>query len=153
MKERMKAMKLFTARYGNKNLNNENFCLVRISLGSPKWNTGYRLDGEMKDLMPFGLFREYDTYEEFLPAYFKRLDSIGIDRIQRQLEHFGRLGKDVVLLCFEDIRKAGEWCHRTAFAEWYRSRTGKTIEELPEVAPREVEKPQSVQTSIFDFLK
>jgi hypothetical protein len=146
-------MRLFTARYGNKNLNDKNYTKVRISLGTPKWETGYRIDGEMKDLMPFGLFKEYDEYEQFKPAYFKRLDSIGINRIQRQLNYFESFGKDVVLLCFEDVRKEGNWCHRTAFAEWYRLRTGKTIEELPEVSSElKSEEHQISQMSLFDMI-
>lgn len=146
-------MKLFTSRYGNKTLRSVNYTTVRISLGTPKWDLGYRLDGEFKDLMPFGLFREYDTYEAFKPAYFERLDRIGVARIERQLAYFDSLGKDVVLLCYEDIRKPGDWCHRTAFAEWYKLRTGKTIEELPEADEKAEPMPAVVQTSLFDLLK
>lgn len=146
-------MKLFTSRYGNKILRNGNYTTVRISLGTPKWDLGYRLDGEFKDLMPFGLFREYETYEAFKPAYFERLDKIGVSRIQQQLADFDKLGKDVVLLCYEDIRKPENWCHRTAFAEWYKMRTGITIEELPETERKTEPSSVLVQTSLFDLLK
>lgn len=152
---RLRFMKLFTARYANRNLNDKDYTKVKISLGTPKWKLGYTLDGEMKDLMPFGLFREYDEYETFKPAYFKRLDSIGVDRIQRQLNHFLGFGKDVVLLCFEDIRKESDWCHRTAFAEWYRLRTGNEISELQEspiYEPSKKFEDAQKQMTLFDLL-
>jgi hypothetical protein len=38
----------------------------------------------------------------------------------------------LVLLCFEDIRKAGLFCHRRVFAEWWRIHNGLVVDELPE---------------------
>jgi hypothetical protein len=42
----------------------------------------------------------------------------------------GHDAKGVVLLCFEDLSKPGEWCHRRAFATWWEEQTGEKVEEL-----------------------
>ena len=127
---------IYTSRYSNPELKSGKYTTVRISLGTPKWPIGYHLDTEMKDLMPFGLLGHYDTEEAFRPAYFKRLDSIGTQRIFRQLQRLESMGKDVVLLCYEDIRKGDDnWCHRRTFAAWWLERTGEVIPELFDPTP------------------
>lgn len=121
---------IYTSRYANPTLRNGDFTCVRISLGTPKWSLGYQLT-EFKELMPFGLLNKYEDYAPFREEYFRKLDKIGVDRIYAKLNEFEKLGKDVVLLCYEDIRKGPEdWCHRTAFAEWWLLRTGERIGEL-----------------------
>lgn len=97
---------IYTSRYSNPELKSGKYTTVRISLGTPKWNIGFHLDAEMPDLMPFGLLGKFDTESAFRPAYFKRLDQIGTQRIFKQLQRLEANGKDVVLLCYEDIRKA-----------------------------------------------
>lgn len=126
-------MNIYTSRYANPVLRSGNYTTVRISVGTPKWNLGYTLDGEINELMPFGLFNKYDEYEDFKSAYFRRLDNFGVDRIFRKLGEYQSLGKDVVLLCYEDIR-GDTWCHRTAFAEWWLMNTGEIIEELKDTS-------------------
>ena len=124
-------MKLYVSRYGNPTLRSGKYTAVRISLGIPKWNIGYKLNGELKDLMPFGLLNKFEEYEPFRDEYFKRLDRIGVERINLELEAFLSYGKDVVLLCYEDVRKGpSDWCHRTASSEWMKERTGLVIPEL-----------------------
>lgn len=115
----------------------------------PKWNLGYALNGEMKDLMPFGLLNQYEEYNDFKKEYFKRLNRIGVSRIRVQLDNFAKLGRDVVLLCYEDIRRGPEeWCHRTAFAEWWQNKTGEVIKELHDPTPvKGGAKSQSKQAS------
>jgi len=84
--------------------------------------------------MPFGLLGKYDNdLDGFRREYYARLDGIGTQRIASQLKLFEDIGKDVVLLCYEDIRKgADNWCHRIVFAEWWKEKTGELIEELPD---------------------
>ena len=99
---------IFTSRYSNPELRSGKYTAVRISLGTPKWKLGYNLDAEMPDLMP----------------------------ILSQLQRFESLGKDVVLLCYEDIRKGpDDWCHRRTFADWWQQRTGEVIPELYDPTP------------------
>lgn len=129
-------MTIYTSRFSNPELRKGIYTTVRISLGTPKWDVGYKLSGELKDLMPFGLLNKYERYEDFKREYFMRLDRVGARRIQTQLDSFARHGQDIVLLCYEDIRKGPEnWCHRTAFAEWWKLRTGEPIGELFDPTP------------------
>ena len=123
-------MSIYVSRYSNPELRTGKYTAIRISLGTPKWDIGYRLDGEMKNLMPFGLLGNFEKYEDFKPEYFKRLDRIGFSTIKRELDRYQSYGKDVVLLCYEDVRKPDDWCHRTAFSEWWETKTGERIPEL-----------------------
>lgn len=126
---------VYTSRYSNPELKTGKYTAVRISLGTPKWPIGYNLDAEMPDLMPFGLLNKFERYEDFERAYFARLNQKGVQRILSQLQRFERLGKDVVLLCYEDIRKPDDWCHRRTFADWWLKNTGEAIPELFDPTP------------------
>ena len=121
---------LYVSRFSNPELKTGKYTAVRISLGAPKWPLGYEIAGEIKDLMPFGLLQINDKalYEQ---KYRERLDRIGIDRIQRQIDSFG-YEKPVVLLCYEDVRDPSQWCHRTMFAQWLLEQTGEIADELPD---------------------
>ncbi|SHI62285.1 hypothetical protein SAMN02745671_01188 [Anaerovibrio lipolyticus DSM 3074] len=121
---------IYVSRYANPELRKGLYTPVRISIGTPKWPLGYILAGEIKELMPFGL-KDIGDIEEFKQRYFNRLDRYGVDLIQNRLDCFTQYGRDVVLLCYEDIRKGpADWCHRTMFAEWWKLRTGELIGEL-----------------------
>jgi hypothetical protein len=99
----------------------------------------------------------------FKRKYFARLDRVGVESIQRQLMQFEKLGKDVVLLCYEDVRKGeNDWCHRVMFAEWYLQQTGEIIEELtdpsipatpkaPKTSPKD-DNSDNIQLSLFEQL-
>lgn len=135
---------IFTSRYSNPELRSGKYTAVRISLGTPKWKIGYNLDAEMPDLMPFGLLNKFDRYEDFERAYFARLDQKGVRRILSQLQRLESLGKDVVLLCYEDIRKGpDDWCHRRTFAKWWQQNTGEVIQELYDPTPDPTKPRQS----------
>lgn len=121
---------LYVSRFSNPELRTGKYIAVRISLGAPKWPLGYEIAGEINDLMPFGLLQINDKalYER---KYRERLDRIGIDRIQKQIDAFG-FEKPVVLLCYEDVRDPSQWCHRTMFAQWLLEQTGEIADELPD---------------------
>ena len=140
---------VYTSRYSNPELKTGKYTAVRISLGTPKWPIGYNLDAEMKDLMPFGLLGKFERYEDFERAYFERLDQKGVQRILSQLQRFERLGKDVVLLCYEDIRKGpDDWCHRRTFADWWLKNTVEAIPELFDPTPDPSKPRQAVSKRI-----
>lgn len=121
---------LYTSRFQNPELKSGDYTAVRISLGAPRWSTGYKIDGSIKELMPSGL-RDIDDITEFAPLYYEKLDSFGVENIDKQLRYYESFGKPVVLLCFEDVRKGGNnWCHRLVFAKWWKVRTGEDIPEL-----------------------
>ena len=140
---------VYTSRYSNPELKTGKYTAVRISLGTPKWPIGYNLDAEMKDLMPFGLLGKFERYEDFERAYFERLDQKGVQRIFSQLQRFERLGKDVVLLCYEDIRKGpDDWCHRRTFADWWLKNTGEALPALFDPTPDPSKPRQAVSKRI-----
>ena len=146
---------IFTSRYSNKELKNSKYMAVRISVGTPKWNLGYQILGEIKELMPFGMMNEHN-HDVFKEKYYQRLDGFGVERIRERIENLKKiadeLGKDIVLLCYEDVRKENVWCHRLVFAEWWRERTGEVINELADYSmfsePKE-KKNKIEETSLF----
>lgn len=135
---------IYTSRYSNPELKSGKYTAVRISIGTPRWQTGYTIAGAIKCLMPYGLLGTYDNdklgYER---EYRKLIEKAGVSAIKAQLEEYTKLGKDVVLLCYEDIRKGeNDWCHRTMFAEWWKEKTGESIEELFDPTTPKINKPK-----------
>lgn len=154
-------MAILTGRYSNKRLKGDGYYPVGISIGKPRFPTGYEIREQCYALAPKGymLKMEYEPYRE---AYFQKLEDIGVDKIigivQRLEARASDEDKDLVLLCFEDIRKPDQWCHRTLFAEWWQAHTGEVIEELEEAEPAKEKTPKAVaespetkleQTSLF----
>ena len=135
---------IYTSRFSNPELRSGNYTAVRISLGSPRWNVGYSIDGAIDELMPRGLFGKYDDDKSaFEKEYRKILDRYGVSLISQKLKGFEKFGKDVVLLCYEDVRKGeNDWCHRTMFAKWWNDRTGEVIKELKDPTIPKVDKPK-----------
>ncbi len=131
-------MAIYTARYSNKTLCGEGYYPVGISIGTPKFPLGYELREQCYALAPKGFMLKME-YEPYCEAYFKKLEDIGTDKIIGIVQRLDRKaqeeGKSLVLLCFEDIRKPEQWCHRTLFAEWWHRKTGEVIEELEEAEP------------------
>ncbi|GHU57944.1 hypothetical protein AGMMS49975_24130 [Clostridia bacterium] len=137
---------IYTSRFYNPELKTGKYTTVRVSLGSPRWNVGYTIDGAINELMPKGLFGNYDDDRPgFEREYRKLLERVGVDRIMNQLCGYSNQGKDVVLLCYEDIRKGeNDWCHRVMFADWWKEKTGEIIEELFDPTTPKIDKPKKV---------
>lgn len=141
-------MAIWTSRYSNKELteNKDKYYCVGISLGIPKFPLGYTIEQQCYSLAPKGymLKMELDVFKE---AYCKKLEGIGTDRIISMVMRFEEIaaaeGKELVLLCYEDVRIPEDWCHRTVFAQWYCEQTGEIIQELPDPNPPKVKKPAS----------
>lgn len=131
-------MAIWTSRYSNKELPNGNYYPVGISIGHPRFRLGYELREQCFSLAPKGYMLNMDI-ENFKEAYYGKLEGIGIERIismVNKLDERARSeGKELVLLCFEDVRVEGEWCHRTVFAQWWAEKVGEIIEELPDPTP------------------
>lgn len=148
-------MAIWTSRYSNKELteNKEKYYCIGISIGAPKFPLGYELVTQCYSLAPKGymLRMEYDAFKE---AYYRKLEGIGADRIVDMVMRFEREGadqnKDLVLLCYEDVRILEDWCHRTVFAQWYMEQTGEIIPELPDPNPPKEKKPAAKKTQKTD---
>lgn len=146
-------MLLFTSRYGNKNLPKD-VVPVGITLGKPKFKLNYEVAAYLRDLAPDGSMFKINDRAEFTPKFFRKLDRIGVDEIRRQLENVSKRhgGKNLVLLCFEDVTKPGEWCHRLVFAEWWEARTGQKIDELPDPGSKPItKKPLYEQVNLLSL--
>lgn len=120
-------MKLYTNRYHD--FTPSQGIPVRITYGSPRWRLPYTIAASAKTVTPGRWFME-GTDEEFTERYRAMLDSHGVARIRTELETISQLngGKDIVLLCFDDVRKG--LCHRTIFAQWWQEKTGEEVKEL-----------------------
>ena len=131
---------LYTARYANPMLGDDltiygkRAGMVRITLGPPRFKLPYRVVGDLRGLAPKSEFLR-DPLPVFRVKYRTTLEQRGGARyFARRLEGIATAaGVDaLVLLCFEDLRKPGLWCHRRLFAEWWRQQTAMIVPELPE---------------------
>ena len=134
-------MAIWTSRYSNKQLLNEGYYPVGISIGKPRFNMGYVIREQCYSLAPKGymLHMEKDPY---VKEYIKKIEDIGTEKIidmVRQMDKVAQSnGEELVLLCFEDVRIPEGWCHRRLFADWWKEKTGESIEELPDPTPPKV---------------
>ena len=122
---------IYTSRYSNQaQLSDPRYIKIGITLGKPKFALRYQVDATITELAPSGaMFHIYDR-KIFTEQYFARMNRLGVGGVQDLLEPYVEEGKDLVLLCYEDLRKPGEWCHRQVFAEWWEKKTGVRIQEL-----------------------
>lgn len=126
---------IYTSRYQNPALKSGDYTAVGITRGAPKFKLGYSLSGNIIEIAPPGyLFQENDR-QRFTPRYFRHMDRTGPAVIAKMLAFYEKLGKPVVLCCYEDVRNPEDWCHRLVFAEWWQARTGECIPELPDPSP------------------
>lgn len=138
-------MRIFTSRYANRDLaNRPDLVKVGISVGAPRFKIGYNIETRMHELMPTwlmvqGIHQGKITREEYESAYLNKLDSFDSFDLMPLFERISRLNgdRDLVLLCFEDLRKPGAFCHRRMFASWWKKRTGEEVRELKEVSQAE----------------
>jgi hypothetical protein len=141
-------MKIFTSRFTCKELKNFDAVKVQISMYKPKFPTGFAVTESCGMLAPWGI----PWNDNFKAKYWAKLDMYGVDKIKRYLNVVSKRndGKDLVLLCFENI-KEGKTCHRRYFAEWWQERTGEVIEEYDPVVAQEIVegKPTIQQMTLF----
>jgi hypothetical protein len=89
---------------------------IATSIGKPKWMPGIE---QLRPAVPFGVFGEYDTEFAYRVAYEALLDK-GSAALHRELVRLSAKypGERLVLLCWCDITKAGNFCHRRMLADW-----------------------------------
>lgn len=106
-------MGIYTSRYSNKELADGKYYCVGISIGTPKFKLAYRLENQCYSLAPKGYMLRMNL-EDFKKAYYEKLNGIGKDRIISMVMKMERdaaeQGKDLVLLCYEDVRIPEDWC-------------------------------------------
>ncbi len=136
-------MKIFTSRYSNKALKDFDGVIIGASVGYPRFPLPYKLTFR-PGLGPDRSFKNA-PYEEYLPLYIAKLDRLGVGAIMGDLDRLSqeRGDADVVILCYEDIRIEGEWCHRRMLADYITQHTGIEVEELDNPTPPKLSKPTS----------
>lgn len=142
---------IWTSRFSNPELQSGAYTVVGIVRYLPKYPLKYTLAGNIIDIAPpRWLFNEYDR-KKFTEPYCRNLDKIGFPIINEQIRRYLGKGKDVVLCCYEDVRKQDEWCHRLVFAEWWARKTGEIIHELKDTSQIKGEKksPKFEQVSLL----
>jgi len=128
--------KLYTSRFSNKELESDKYLVVGIVRSMPRFPVKYRIAGNIKQIAPPGYLWNENNRDRFKAPYFRHLENTGYPVIGAIIQEYLNTDKDVVLCCYEDVRKPDEWCHRLVFAEWWYKKTGQKIEELPD--PSEV---------------
>ena len=128
--------RIWTSRFSNKELNSGAYYCVGITLGKPKFKLGYEENEHCYMLAPrknmWG-----KSPEEFEKLYTDMLDKYGERKVMNCIMSIvGHAeGKDVVLLCYEDVRDPDQNCHRTVLADWLNAHGFGDIEELPDPSP------------------
>lgn len=153
--------KIWTSRFSNPELKSGEYTVVGIVRSLPRFPLKFTLAGNIIDIAPpRALFKENDL-NKFVEPYCRNLDRIGFHAINEQIRHYLNQGKDVVLCCYEDVRKGPHnWCHRIVFADWWLQQTGEQILELkddsrfvPEAGviakKEENHPPRFTETSLF----
>jgi hypothetical protein len=124
---------LWTSRYQNRDaIVASGFVPVGITLGAPRFRLGYELAARLRELAPAGFMFEVDDQSDFRRLYLARLHRLTVTRAAAILRELSEAhgGKPLVLLCFEDLTKPGEWCHRRLFAVFWEEETGEEVPEL-----------------------
>ncbi len=134
---------LWTARFTAPALAGSGLVAVRTSNGFPRFRLRYALTEAVKELLPDWSTMNWPE-ERFAAAYRAKLDAAGPAFVAAALAGISHRheGRGLALLCFEDVRKPGVWCHRQLLAAWLRDRLGWVVEELPEQLPNAPEQGQ-----------
>jgi hypothetical protein len=107
---------------------------VRMTIGHPRFKLYYKLGGSIQELAPDPYMLKITDRDRFRALYRQKLYSnapVIVEALHRiNAEHGGR---GLVLLCFEDLSKPGQWCHRQMLAEFFEEH-GVPCPELPSVA-------------------
>ncbi len=137
-------MKIFTSRYANRALADFDARKCGISRGRPRFELPYCLEGQIYDLAPSREAFTCNDIVKFKSLYFRQLECLGYPRVLSLIEQYAS-GKNIVLLCFEDVRKPADWCHRTMLAEWLVKRGTSVMELEAPALPDRKEEPREGQ--------
>lgn len=109
---------------------------VRTSVGRPRHALKYDLSAEASLLYPSYAMLKME-YEEYRERYIAQLERHGVQKIQNVLRSiqtiYGKGTNHVVLLCYEDVIKKGDWCHRRMFAQWWEEKNALMDVKVPEI--------------------
>lgn len=78
-----------------------------------------------------GTWFKRTAYDEYRKLYFEQLAKLDPQKVVDDLHELAG-GHEPVLLCWERLRKPGEWCHRRMVAEWLEQSLGLAVPEYEE---------------------
>ena len=145
-------MAIFTSRFSNPELKTGKYYTVGITLGKPRFSLGYVENDHCYALAPDKSMWG-KTHEEFTRLYEGKLNRMGTAGVKRFIDSFVNraTGRDVVMLCYEDVRDPEQFCHRTTLADWLNRYVGMDIKELPDPTPvkyKKKPKPKEEETTL-----
>ena len=83
------------------------------------------------------------SYEAYLERYTSEtLSKLDVETVYNNIL-IAAGGKEPVLLCFEDLTKPGEWCHRRIVSGWFFKELGVTVPEFI-ITPKHTSKPKLI---------
>jgi hypothetical protein len=128
-------MRLATSRYSNPAIVECGLVPVGFTQGNVRFPLRYNLAGNLRQIAPARDMLGISDRAVFEPLYRARLDTVGVVEITGLLHDLSPTAPGFVMLCFEDVRIPGVWCHRLVFAQWWLDQTGEVVEELPNPNP------------------
>ena len=126
-------MDLATSRYQAADLiETSGRAAVGITLGYPRFKLRFPVVVNLRQLAPTREMLHVGDACTFDKMYRSRLDDLSVDEVRRLLTDCAeRANNDrLTLLCFEDLTKPGQRCHRRLFATWWQESTGEVVPEL-----------------------
>lgn len=148
---------IYTSRYANPELIGNKYYTVAISSGLPKFPLKYLIDAQERLFAP-DHWMWNKSREDFGRLYKEKISRYGKSFVRDKINGLVKAAgeRDVVLLCFEDVRVSDQYCHRTNLAEWLNEKLGMSVTELHDpTVPKEKkpvqEEPEFEQIS-FDQL-
>lgn len=128
-------MKFYTSRYSNKDLAEADVHCVGVTLYPPRFPLRFKLEGNISQFAPRKSYFKTTDKELFRKKYMEQMDRLGKEEVSYLLGRYAEDGKDVVLLCYEDVTcddPNKNWCHRQLLAEWLKENLGLDVEEYPD---------------------
>lgn len=130
----MQNFTLFTTRY--QRFRPEMGAPIQSSNGRPRWKLPYDLEFAAVETFPPRKTIRW-SQRPFEEAYREHLDSVGVEKLASRFRALvTATGQErLVLMCFEELSKPGEHCHRRCFAQWWEEHTGDPVIELGPTGP------------------
>jgi hypothetical protein len=144
-------VRLFTSRYSNPGIVELEGLATPVGFtnGHPRFPLKFKLAANLRDIAPDRSTIQMEDQVAFSRVYRERLNTMGLSKIITLLESVDRGERPgLILLCFEDIRLPGVWCHRTIFGAWWQEQTGEKVEELPDPSTPKGQKRSAVVTPL-----
>ena len=148
-------MKIYTSRYSNKDLATADAHIVGITLYPPRFTLKFKLEENIGQLAPQKSYFKTADKALFRRRYLEQMEKLGEDGVQALLNPYTGDGRDIILLCYEDVTcddPEKNWCHRQLLAEWLKDRLGWDVEEYPDSGnwkAKHADKPKFDQMQLF----